>query len=476
MWLTANRSGSKRRVLHGSVVVLGVLLVGCALLTTTAAADDATLDRMAGNGTEQDPYVITDVHELQAMEQNLTAHYTLANDIDASETELWEGGSGFDPIGDRDELEPFVGSLDGNGHAITDLKIDRPSQDGVGLLGYSEGSIEDLRLENVDVSGNGRVGAVVGHNDIDEDDGRTGTVRNISVDGDVYGTDRRVGGIIGENSGSGSELSFIGDVEGTEYYVGGLIGWNNGPVSESYATGTVDGSSTVGGLVGTNNGPVRASFFTGDVTGERTVGGLAGSNEDAFNDAYALAHIESEYHAGGLFGSHSGTVTGAYAAGSVTSEYDSGGLISENDGIVNDAYWDVNTTGQRQPFAVDDDEDEFADDDRIDVTGLDSDELTGENPVDTTELDFDSPWKTTDEYPRFQWEDARDVSDAAYEISIEPVELEEESEEEAESENAPDDDQDRDADEVLGVPGFGVMPAALALLAIGTLIGYRKRS
>ena len=39
---------------------------------------------MSGSGTPEDPYIITDVYELQAMELNLSGHYELGNDIDAA--------------------------------------------------------------------------------------------------------------------------------------------------------------------------------------------------------------------------------------------------------------------------------------------------------------------------------------------------------------------------------------------------------
>jgi len=455
------------------LLAITVLLGVGVLFTGGVAAEEAELDEMVGDGTEDNPYVITDVDELQAMEQNYTYHYVLANDIDASDTATWEGGAGFDPIGDRDDFEPFVGSFDGNGYTISNLKIDRPSEEGVGLFGYSEGTVENVDLENADISGGTYVGSVVGYNAINEDEERVGTVREVSVTGDVQGTDRQTGGVIGANEGSLSEGSFVGDVEGTDYSVGGVVGWNDGPVSESYAAGTVEGEGDVGGIVGNNEGPVRASFFAGDVTGEFMTGGLAGENEDAFNNAYAHAHIESEYNAGGLFGTHTGTVTGAYAAGSVSSDMDAGGLISENDGIVNNAYWDVETTGQSQPFAVDEDEEEFDDDDEIDITGLDMDELTGENVAETTDLDFDFPWQTTDEYPRFQWEDDRDIPDEAYDVTLEPVDAEEEEEDddEADPEELIDDDDDDDGP--LAMPGFGVATAIVALVAAIGLVGRR---
>ncbi|MBA7667142.1 hypothetical protein ES703_75227 [subsurface metagenome] len=54
---------------------------------------------MTGSGTLLDPYVIYDVNDLQAMENDLAAYYELGQDIDASATLGW-GGLGFNPVGE----------------------------------------------------------------------------------------------------------------------------------------------------------------------------------------------------------------------------------------------------------------------------------------------------------------------------------------------------------------------------------------
>lgn len=62
------------------------------VLLLTAAFSTALSFSGLGSGTEEDPYQITTVHQLQEMNDDLSAHYILMNDIDASETrELWEG-------------------------------------------------------------------------------------------------------------------------------------------------------------------------------------------------------------------------------------------------------------------------------------------------------------------------------------------------------------------------------------------------
>jgi hypothetical protein len=56
----------------------------------------------SGSGTVSSPYVISNATQLQEMKDDLTAHYVLGNDIDASETSDWNGGAGFEAIGDPD--------------------------------------------------------------------------------------------------------------------------------------------------------------------------------------------------------------------------------------------------------------------------------------------------------------------------------------------------------------------------------------
>jgi len=83
---------------------------------------------------------ISNVTELQAMEDDLYGNYYLTGDIDASATSSWNDGEGFDPIG------TFVGTFDGCGYTISDLTINRPEEDNVGLfsvLQYIEGGRVD---------------------------------------------------------------------------------------------------------------------------------------------------------------------------------------------------------------------------------------------------------------------------------------------------------------------------------------------
>ena len=93
---------------------------------------------------------------------NLTAHYRLMFDIDATPTRAWGGGDGFSPIGDNDN--PFIGYFDGNGKAVRGLYIDRVL-DQIGIFGVAQGAtIVGLGVEDGRIGGNASVaaGGIVG--------------------------------------------------------------------------------------------------------------------------------------------------------------------------------------------------------------------------------------------------------------------------------------------------------------------------
>jgi hypothetical protein len=178
---------------------------------------------------------------------------------------------GFTPIGPS-SAESFSGSFDGQGNTIRDLLIDRPTEDNIGLFGFSEGTIEQITVANVTITGSDSVGGLVGRND--------GTLRNVSASGAVTGSSF-VGGLVGDSSeGTVSNASASGAVTGSDR-VGGLVGQNDGTFRNASASGAVNGSDSVGGLVGLSgafgNSTVSESFATGAVTGSTDVGASSGN-------------------------------------------------------------------------------------------------------------------------------------------------------------------------------------------------------
>ena len=98
-------------------------------------------------------------YDLDAVRNNVAGNYTLMNDLDfttpdykklasltANEGRGWQPIVGIlDPWGDR---VGFSGTLDGQGHEIRDLFINRPGQDNVGLFRSTSGIIKDIGLQN----------------------------------------------------------------------------------------------------------------------------------------------------------------------------------------------------------------------------------------------------------------------------------------------------------------------------------------
>jgi hypothetical protein len=308
--------------------------------------DVGTIDDVNAGSTTitmNDDYYITanfaigihDWYDLDAIRDNLGGSYVLMNDLDSTTAGYEElasltanGGRGWEPIGSLSvdpftfyivgPVDPFTGSLDGQGYEIRDLFIDRPDEDGVGLFGSvvggiggeREGVVENLGMMNVAVAGRSYVGGLVG--------GSWATVSNSYSTGSVTGS-WQVGGLVGGTFwGSYVSNSYsTADVTGYSQHVGGLVGGSWGTVSNSYSTGSVTGGDwAIGGLVGANWGTVNNSYSTGSVTGSYwTVGGLVGWN-------------------------HEGTVRNSYATGSVTGWGSVGGLVGENhDSTVSNSYY-----------------------------------------------------------------------------------------------------------------------------------------
>jgi hypothetical protein len=221
---------------------------------------------------------IWDWQGLNAIRDNLGGSYCLMSTLvytTANYTELASEGangeSGWEPIGTSDD--PFTGSFYGQGYEISDLFIDRPEENYVGLFGlvYEGGVIENVRLVDATVTGNYCVGGMVGYN-------KGGTVTYSYSTGSVTGW-LRVGGLVGWNQDTVNNSYSAAHVTYSRS-VGGLVGYNTGTVNNSYSSGSVSGYVFVGGLVGTNHigGTVSDCYSNTAVAGERYVGGLVGFN------------------------------------------------------------------------------------------------------------------------------------------------------------------------------------------------------
>jgi len=328
-------------------------------------ANDKFLDVNDRLSQESGYYVISDVDDfkqLLAFGQNDSLKFRLINDINlATEPDFY--------------IPYFAGEFDGNSHKISNLSFNFNFISQVGLFGHlaPEGTVTDLGVENVSITGASTIGGLAGNN--------VGKVSNSYSTGDIIG-DRDVGGLVGDNWGTVSDSYSTGSVTGTigyySRYIGGLVGRNEfegtvsssyaigsvtggadvgglagesfGNVSKSYSSSNVTGESRVGGLIGQHGGSVSDSYSAGSVTGNEDIGGLVGGNNGggAVSNSYSTCSVTGSVCVGGLVGYHWGTVTTSYSTGNVDGDVDVGGLIGAQFGssTVSNSFWDTQTSGQ----------------------------------------------------------------------------------------------------------------------------------
>jgi hypothetical protein len=319
------------------------------------------LRALSGDGSAGNPYQLADVYGLQGIGTLLNDNFVLANNIDASGTSAWNSGAGFVPIGNN--VTGFNASFNGQGHVIDGLTINLPSVQFVGLFGAtgSFATVSNVGLTNVNVTGRGRVGALVGF------EGGGGTISQSYSSGSVTGgtTSFDIGGLVGENDGTITQSYSAASVTGVGT-TGGLVGDNEGTVTQSHDTGSVTGGangSDIGGLAGVNGqsvdtASIAQSYSTGLViaafgAGSGDTGGLVGANfSGTITQSYSTASVTtnglSGSNIGGLVGDNfTGSITQSYSAGSVNVGANSqniGGLVGENDSTITQSYSTASVT------------------------------------------------------------------------------------------------------------------------------------
>ena len=356
--------------------VCALALMGTCAVFAAEETEDCDIELMAqvfdgGNGTEDDPYLISTANQLSFVADLPGKCYRLQNDI------LLQ--SEWTPIGAYGE--PFSGTFDGGGHTISNMIV----TGGAGLFKSVSGTITDLNVSGSVSSVEQYAGGITGQS--------TGAITRCTFKGDVSSeykstTDCYVGGIVGKSSGtiedcscsgaisaSGYSGGIAGKFEGdcvknchsagsvSGYNSGGLIGSASGTVSDCYSSCAVDGSYRVGGLLGDANTVMRC-YATGDVTGGET-GGLIGISWGYINRCYATGDVmpkssySSSSYGGGLIGESRSNISECYAVGNVVTASDNsktysfeyaGGLIgkvfsSEGD-IIKNCYSTGSVSGE----------------------------------------------------------------------------------------------------------------------------------
>ena len=216
-----------------------------------------------------------------------------------------------------------------------------------GVVGGNFGTVEDSWNKG-NVRGSYDIGGVVGKN--------FSTVEYSYNTGSISGTDFNLGGVVGENSGTGStvETSWnTGSISsGSASYLGGVVGFNDcGTVESSWNTGNITGGSGsyIGGIVGENQGTgstVESSWNTGNINGESGayIGGIVGDNQgtgSTVETSYNTGSVSGTNDVGGVAGGNSNTgstVETSYNTGSVIGTDNIGGVVGYNGGTVKTSY------------------------------------------------------------------------------------------------------------------------------------------
>ncbi|MCX8486667.1 MAG: MBG domain-containing protein, partial [Crocinitomicaceae bacterium] len=322
---------------------------------------------------------------LQGMNNSQGSLYALGANIDASDTINWNGGLGFMPVN-------VGGGLDGLGHVVSNLTINRPAQDYVGMISatYQSAKVSNIGLSGGSITGNNIVGGLIGMSAFG------GVVSNSFSNANVTGAlfvgglvgyapgaltitksynsgavtgYSNVGGLIGQSMG-GLQLSQsfnLGQITATApnsfFYgnAGGLVGSASGAnIEDVFNLGRVQSTNSaavIGGVVGdaTDNSVIQRSYNNGVISGRESIGGISGYNRSGSNilNSYNLGSVYAEWSSGGITGyNYGGIITNTFNSAAITSGVGTAGAIVGNNyfGIVTDSYWNSNVASRGTYF------------------------------------------------------------------------------------------------------------------------------
>ena len=275
----------------------------------------------------------------------LNGSYVLADDInlEGNANNAWKS------IGN------FTGTFDGDEHTISGLYLNAgsaagPADQGLGLFTSvgQGGTVKNLTVEGVIDGTNAGVviGGIVGRNN-------GGTISNCTSSVDITASvDSNVGGIVGSGeSGTIKNCCNTGSIDVTcsssDIGIGGIVGQtSNGTVKTCENTGnvTVDHCTGTGGIVGyaVRGSKVSNCRNSGSIDGnESKTGGIVGENYGAVLKCYNTGDVCSDGTAGGITGRNvsdsnaPGSVENCYNTGAVSGSGDVGGIVGYNN---NDPY------------------------------------------------------------------------------------------------------------------------------------------
>ena len=281
---------------------------------------------ITGSGTEEDPYIIYSENHLKKLRESSPINY-LGGGFYFKQMEDFAIENSWTPIGES-YSSAFVGHYDGNNKEISNININQPSKEYLGLFGHiNNSSISNLILKNISISGYSSIGTLVGSS-------KNSVIKNIKTQGNIIVNGLEdCGGLIGYSNNSDiNNISLGGTINiSADYDAGALVGfiYNSSEHSISNCNVIGDNSSLIrageygGGLIGASNGDNNLSKCYAEipVTGNATLGGLVGEIAGgSIANCYSNTSIKVETSSqaiGGLIGSCSSNITNSYAVGSI---------------------------------------------------------------------------------------------------------------------------------------------------------------
>ena len=189
-----------------------------------------------GNGSQDNPYVITTPGELAQMHTQYGANFVLGNDIDMSEYSR-----------PYIALVEFMGTFDGNNYTISNIELNNGGMFDI----LHHGTVKNLQLQSPILN--------IGDNNIDmgiiANSSVQSTIENVHVyDAKIYGNGdnhNHVGGILGQ--GEYTEINAVSMLRAEELYeinnFGGIVGFiSSSKINAAVASGRVDYAKNFGGI------------------------------------------------------------------------------------------------------------------------------------------------------------------------------------------------------------------------------------
>lgn len=208
--------------------------------------------------TEIEYKKIYTIADLAAIENDMSGHYMLMNDIDMSETKKggsWDSGYGWVPLG-YNKKEEFSGVLDGNGYSLIGMNCF--DQRCGGLIYTVSGTVKNIRIKKCDIKEVYCAGGIASKLN-------GGTIMRCSSEN----------GIIEQKNNLGYNLY---------YGAGGIVGQSNigeGVIAECFNTSTLSTygrlGAVIGGIIGSGNKiNIVDCYNAGDIEGKDDCSSICG--------------------------------------------------------------------------------------------------------------------------------------------------------------------------------------------------------